>query len=212
MRDTLVNPENFVGKTIRAMDVGACNTIGFVFTDGSTTTLDVVAIVPGALYGIVEIRPPEPPARPEKYDPIDDDSDSGYRRPSRDPRELIDYLFAIGACEDGGNFIRAEVKALLDAPDTFFVHREAAFRLRVVLHPGVTVIEYLEGRGWTQRDLAQRADLPLSTIAEICAGTAPITPAVAQALRVFERPAHFWLNLQQKFDAFDASRSPGRGP
>jgi len=74
-----------------------------------------------------------------------------------------------------------------------------------VLHPGETVAEYLEFNGWSQRDLARRTGLTPKTISEICAGKAPITPPTALALeKVFQRPAHFWLNLQRQFDEVQA--------
>jgi HTH-type transcriptional regulator / antitoxin HigA len=68
-------------------------------------------------------------------------------------------------------------------------------------HPGQTVLDYLEFHDWSQRDLARRSGLTPKTISEICAGKAPITPPTALAFeKVFQRPAHFWLNLQRNFD------------
>jgi HTH-type transcriptional regulator / antitoxin HigA len=73
--------------------------------------------------------------------------------------------------------------------------------LNPALHPGETVVEYLEFYGWSQRDLARRTSLTPKTISEICNGKAPITTATALAFeRVFRRPAHFWMNLQRDFD------------
>ena len=70
-----------------------------------------------------------------------------------------------------------------------------------VPHPGETVVEYLEFYGWSQRDLARRTGLTPKTISEICNGKAPITPLTALAFeKVFQRPAHLWLNLQLQFD------------
>lgn len=72
-------------------------------------------------------------------------------------------------------------------------------------HPGDTVVDYLEFNGWSQRDLARRTDLTPKTISEICNGKAPITPPTALAFeKVFQRPAHFWLNLQRQFDEAEA--------
>ncbi|WP_080672136.1 HigA family addiction module antitoxin [Bradyrhizobium japonicum] len=77
----------------------------------------------------------------------------------------------------------------------------------VVLHPGEIVVDYLEFRGWTQRDLARRTGLTPKTISEICNGKAPITAPTALALeKVLQRPAHFWLNLQRQFDEAEARR------
>lgn len=82
-----------------------------------------------------------------------------------------------------------------------------AFEPSAVPHPGETVGEYLEFNGWSQRDLARRTGLTPKTISEICAGKAPITPATSLAFeKVFRRPAHFWLNLQRKFDEVEARR------
>src|SRR5487761_1456346 len=73
------------------------------------------------------------------------------------------------------------------------------------VHPGEIVSEYVEFRGWTQRDLARRAGLTPKTISEICNGKAPVTPATALAFeKVLRRPAHFWLNLQRQFDEAEA--------
>jgi addiction module HigA family antidote len=81
------------------------------------------------------------------------------------------------------------------------------FELNAVSHPGETVVEYLEFNDWSQRDLARRTGLTPKTISEICNGKAPITPPTALALeKVFQRPAHFWLNLQRQFDEAEARR------
>jgi len=76
-----------------------------------------------------------------------------------------------------------------------------------VAHPGDTVIEYLEFNEWSQRDLARRTGITPKTISEICNRKAPITPQTALALeKVFQRPAHFWLNLQRRYDEAEARR------
>jgi addiction module HigA family antidote len=70
-----------------------------------------------------------------------------------------------------------------------------------VTHPGETIVDYLDENGWSQRDLARRTGLAPKTISEICNGKAPITPPTALALeKVLQRPAHFWLNLQRRYD------------
>lgn len=77
-----------------------------------------------------------------------------------------------------------------------------------VTHPGETVVDYLEFNGWSQRDLARRTGLTPKTISEICNGKAPISPDTALALEhVFRRPAHFWLNLQTKYNEAEARRT-----
>jgi addiction module HigA family antidote len=73
------------------------------------------------------------------------------------------------------------------------------------VHPGEIVAEYVEFHGWTQRDLARRTGLTPKTISEIFNGKAPVMPATALALeKVLRRPAHFWLNLQRRFDEAEA--------
>ena len=75
-------------------------------------------------------------------------------------------------------------------------------------HPGAMVSEYLEFNEWTQRDLARRTGLTPKTISEICSGKARISPSTALAFeRVFQRPAHFWLNLQGRYDEALAART-----
>src|SRR5689334_1295755 len=81
----------------------------------------------------------------------------------------------------------------------------AVLQTTAVPHPGEVVVDYLEFHGWTQRDLARRTDLTPKTISEICNGKGPITAPTALALeKVFQRPAHFWLNLQRQFDEAEA--------
>lgn len=76
-----------------------------------------------------------------------------------------------------------------------------------VLHPGETVVEYMDFNAWSQNDLARRTGLTPKTISEICNGKAPITPATSLVLeKVFQRPAHLWLNLQRQYDEAAARR------
>src|SRR5436305_1877065 len=76
-----------------------------------------------------------------------------------------------------------------------------AYEPKTAAHPGETVVDYLEFNGWSQRDLARRTGLTPKTISEICNGKSPVTPPTALAFeRVFQRPAHFWLNLQRNYD------------
>lgn len=77
-----------------------------------------------------------------------------------------------------------------------------------VAHPGETVADYLDSYGWSQSDLARRSGLTPKTISEICNGKAPISPATSLALeRVLGRPAHFWLNLQSRYEEARARQS-----
>ena len=69
-------------------------------------------------------------------------------------------------------------------------------------HPGEVVSEYLEFHGWSRKDLAKRTGLTPNAIHNICSGKASIGPDSALRLeRVFQRPAHLWLNLQKQFDS-----------
>src|SRR5882672_6953471 len=82
-----------------------------------------------------------------------------------------------------------------------------SFEPNAVLHPGETVLEYLDFHTWSQSDLARRTGLTPKTISEICNGKAPVTPPTALALeKVFNRPAHLWLNLQRQYDESEARR------
>ena len=82
------------------------------------------------------------------------------------------------------------------------------FEPTTISHPGATVAEYLDFYGWSQRDLARRTGLTPKTISEICNGKGPITPPTAIAFeRVFQRPAHFWLNLQRQYDEAQARQT-----
>ena len=81
------------------------------------------------------------------------------------------------------------------------------YKPRSVSHPGQIVLEYIDFNGWSQRDLARRTGITPKTISEICGGKAPIMPQTALALeKVFQRPAHFWLNLQRQYDEAEARR------
>lgn len=88
------------------------------------------------------------------------------------------------------------------ADDTSMEYKPAS-----VTHPGETIVDYLEFNGWSQRDLARRSGVTPKTISEICNGKAPIMPPTALALeKIFQRPAHFWLNLQRQYDEAKARR------
>lgn len=82
---------------------------------------------------------------------------------------------------------------------------QLAYEPMTTAHPGETVVDYLDSKCWSQRDLARRTGLTPKTVSEICNGKAPITPPTALALeKVLQRPAHFWLNLQRQFDEAEA--------
>ena len=82
---------------------------------------------------------------------------------------------------------------------------KSTYKPETVSHPGLTVVDYLDFFGWSQRDLARRTGITPKTISEICNGKSSISPNTAILFeKVFKRPAHFWLNLQQLFDEFEA--------
>jgi HTH-type transcriptional regulator / antitoxin HigA len=66
--------------------------------------------------------------------------------------------------------------------------------------PGEVLEEYLEDRGMTQAELADRTGLAKKTIDEIIKAKSPITHEAALKLeRALGRPAHFWSNLEQQY-------------
>lgn len=72
-------------------------------------------------------------------------------------------------------------------------------------HPGEVILDYLNAFGWSQVDLSRRSGLTTKNISEICNGKASISPMTSLALeKVLGRPAHFWNNLQSRFDEVKA--------
>lgn len=66
--------------------------------------------------------------------------------------------------------------------------------------PGEILLDELEARGWTQKDLADIMQRPVQTINEIVKGTKQITPETAlQLAEAFETSAEFWLNLENNY-------------
>lgn len=66
--------------------------------------------------------------------------------------------------------------------------------------PGDVLEDYLDTFGMTQAELSDRLGFAKKTVNEIIKGKAPILPDTALKLeRVFNRPAHFWNNLQQHY-------------
>lgn len=83
--------------------------------------------------------------------------------------------------------------------------KESTYKPETVSHPGLTVVDYLDFFGWSQRDLARRTGVTPKTISEICNGKSSISPHTAILFeKVFKRPAHFWLSLQQLYDEIEA--------
>lgn len=85
------------------------------------------------------------------------------------------------------------------------VSRVNQYRPNHVSPPGESLLELLEDRGMTQKELAERMDRPEKTINEIIKGKATITPDTAiQLERVLGLPAHFWIRREANFQEFNA--------
>lgn len=81
------------------------------------------------------------------------------------------------------------------------------YKPHTTIHPGELLVEYLETYKWSQRELARRTGVSSKTVSEICNCQAPISISTALALEpLFDRPAHFWSNLQRNHDE-SAARS-----
>ena len=66
--------------------------------------------------------------------------------------------------------------------------------------PGEVLEDYLESQGMTQIELADLLGFAKKTVNEIIKGKAQIMPETALKLeRVFGRPAHFWNNLERRY-------------
>lgn len=80
---------------------------------------------------------------------------------------------------------------------------------RDVLPPKEMILDYLDSLAWSRHGLAQKTGLPAKTISALCSGKTGITTKTAPALEsAFGRPAHFWLNLQRRFDETNAGKAP----
>jgi HTH-type transcriptional regulator/antitoxin HigA len=74
-------------------------------------------------------------------------------------------------------------------------------------HPGELIAEYLEARRMSQIEFACRIDATPKYVCELLAQRARVT--VKMALRfepVLGRPAHFWINLQARYDLAKARK------
>ncbi len=68
--------------------------------------------------------------------------------------------------------------------------------------PGVTLLETIESLGIPQVEVARRTGFTPKHINSIISGKASITPETALRLeRVLGVPSHFWLNLEQNYQA-----------
>ena len=84
-------------------------------------------------------------------------------------------------------------------------------RLRNI-HPGEILFEeFLEPMGLSQYALAKEIRVPLTRVAEICAGRRTITADTALRLaRFFGTSPKFWLGLQEDFDLEEVQRVQGK--
>ena len=74
-----------------------------------------------------------------------------------------------------------------------------------VFSPGEYIKEFLEGRGWTQDDLAAILGRPLQLVNEIILDKRGITPETAKGLaEAFGTSAQLWLNLDSGWQLYKA--------
>ena len=65
--------------------------------------------------------------------------------------------------------------------------------------------EFLKPMGLTQRDLAEGIRVPYQRVNELVNGRRGVTPSTALRLaRFFGMSADFWMNLQQRWDLYQA--------
>ena len=77
----------------------------------------------------------------------------------------------------------------------------SGYNAPVAVHPGETMLEFINGYPMTQSELAARTGLAKKTINEIVKGKSPITHDTAQKLAiVLGTSASFWSNLQNNYD------------
>ncbi len=70
-----------------------------------------------------------------------------------------------------------------------------------VVHPGVHLLDYIEGAGISQYRLAKAIHVPPRRINEIVHGKRAITADTALRLgRYFRTSPQFWMNLQTAYD------------
>jgi len=76
-------------------------------------------------------------------------------------------------------------------------------------HPGEMLLEeFLTPLGLTQRDLADSIHVPYQRVNEIIHGRRGITPSTALRLaRFFGMSADFWMNLQLRWDLYNAQQA-----
>ena len=80
---------------------------------------------------------------------------------------------------------------------------------RAPTHPGEMILEeFLIPLGMTQRELADGIHVPYQRVNEIIRGKRGVTPSTALRLaRFFGNTAGFWMNLQLRWDLYQAQRT-----
>ncbi len=79
------------------------------------------------------------------------------------------------------------------------------YKPEFVSHPGLTLLDILEEKGLTQKELAQRMGRPINKINKIIKGKLIITPTTALQLeKVLSVSASFWNTRQKQFDEYIA--------
>jgi addiction module HigA family antidote len=79
-------------------------------------------------------------------------------------------------------------------------------------HPGEMLLEeFLKPMGLTQRELADGIHVPYQRVNEIINGKRGITPSTALRLaKYFGNTEGFWMNLQFRWDLYEARESEAR--
>ena len=83
---------------------------------------------------------------------------------------------------------------------------------RTPTHPGEMLLEeFLKPLGITQQELAQAIRVPYQRVNEIVNGRRGVTPSTALRLaRYFGVTADFWLNVQLRWDLYQALQKETR--
>ena len=79
-------------------------------------------------------------------------------------------------------------------------------------HPGEMLLEeFLNPMTLTQRELAQAIHVPYQRVNELVNGRRGVTPSTALRLaKFFGVSADFWMNLQMRWDLYQAQRKESR--
>ena len=79
---------------------------------------------------------------------------------------------------------------------------------RAPTHPGEMLLEeFLAPLGISQRELADAIRVPYQRVNELVNGRRGVTPSTALRLgRFFDMTPDFWMNLQLRWDLFEAQR------